>query len=62
MTPEQIKEVLGEGIDMKCYTFVVNVLSNLCNDERDLVSIDISNFNQVVRESPPAALSLLRSF
>mmetsp|Transcript_4411 Transcript_4411/g.7819 ORF Transcript_4411/g.7819 Transcript_4411/m.7819 type:complete len:154 (+) Transcript_4411:124-585(+) len=44
MTPEQIEEVLEEGIGMEYSEFVCSVLTTLCNTQRNLGNRDINIF------------------
>ena len=61
-SPEQIKEMLEEGIGMESRAFVVDVLSKLRDDDRNLGSRDVDNFARVIQQFPPVALGCLRSF
>ena len=47
---------------MEIHAFVVDVLSKLRNDERNLGSRDVSNFDRVAQQFPPVALGCLRAF
>ena len=52
MTPEEIKEVLEEGIGMEYSEFVCSVLTTLCNTQRDLGNRDINNFAGIISQFP----------
>ena len=56
---EQIKEMLEEGIGMESRAFVIDVLSTLRDDDRNLGSRDVGNFARVIQQFPPVALGCL---
>ena len=55
-SPERIKEMLEEGIGMESRAFVVEVLSKLRDNDRNLGSRDVDNFARVIQQFPPVAL------
>ena len=61
-SPERIKEMLEEGIGMESRAFVVEVLSKLRDNDRNLGSRDVDNFARVIQQFPPVALGCLRCF
>jgi hypothetical protein len=61
-SPEQIKEVLEEGIGMEYSEFVCSVLTSLCEAERDLGNRDLNNYSSIIGEFPSVAIDLLHAF
>ena len=53
-SPERIKEMLEEEIGMERRAFVVEVLSKLRDNDRNLGSRDVNNFARVIQQFPPS--------
>ena len=56
-SPEQINEVLKEGIGMEYSVFVCSVLTKLCEANLNLENHDLNNHNSIIIEFPTVQLT-----
>ena len=59
-SPEQIKEILEEGIGMEHSEFVCSLLTKLCEADRDLGNHDLKNYTFIIIEFPAVTTDLLK--
>ena len=61
-TPEQISEVLEEGIGMEYSKFACLLLTNLCKNKCNLGNCDLNNYASIIVKFPAVAIDLLNAF
>ena len=61
-SPEQIKEVLEEGISMEYTEFVSSMLTRRYDSKHDFGNRDLTNYAAIIGEFPPLDLDLVSAF